>query len=89
MSRISFVLAAVAISVTVLAGSSDPDGWRGGSAAVTVAGSAAVTVAGSAVDVSGAGDARHPVGRRWASVRDEGRRWSVALEPHGRRWRSG
>ncbi len=81
MSRIRFIVAAVAIAVAVLAGSSDPDGWGGSSAG----GPAAL----STIHVSRVNDARQPVGRRWASVRDEGRRWSVALEPHGRRWRSG
>ncbi len=81
MYRIRFIVAAVAIAVAVLAGSSDPDGWGGPSAG----GPAAL----STIDVSSVNDARQPVGRRWASVRDEGRRWSVALEPHGRRWRSG
>jgi len=76
--RIRVIAAAVAVGVTVFAGSSDPDGWGGG-------GPAAVP----AVQVtSPAGDHR-PVGRRWAGARTEGRRWTASLEPHGRRWHSG
>jgi hypothetical protein len=80
MSRLRFILAAVAIAVAVLAGSSDPDGWAGASGV-----GPAVR---SSMDLSSLDDARRPAGRRWASFRDEGRRWSVAVEPHGRRWRS-
>jgi len=76
--RMRVIVAGVAVAVTVIAGSSDPDGWGGGT-----------SVAAPAVHVAVPAADRRPVGRRWAGARTEGRRWTASLEPHGRRWHSG
>jgi hypothetical protein len=75
--RVRVTVAGVAVAVTVLAGSSDPDGCGGGA-----------SMAVPAVHVALPAD-RSPLGRRWASARTEGRRRTASLEPHGRRWHSG
>jgi hypothetical protein len=81
VARIRTIVVAGAIAATVLAGSSDPDGWAGAQAAAPAALPATAGPPDSA--------SREPVGRRWASLHGDGRRWTASLEPRGRRWHSG
>jgi len=76
--RARFLFAALAIAATVMAGSSDPDGWGGGPSG---------TIAGPGAGSQPAPAAHLPAGRRWPeAIMPAGRRWPEALSPNGRRW---
>ena len=93
------VFAALAIAATVVAGSSDPDGWGGAVGASLISPSTGrhETPAMNGLDWIRWAGAREPAGRRWeASLLDgrrratghalDGRRWASAGRPEGRRW---
>ena len=76
MRRARALFAVIAIVATVIAGSSDPDGWgsRGSTSGIQ-------NVSGRRWLESNAID-----GRRWADGAAKGRRWATADSIDGRRW---